>query len=44
MFKYTKEGVHGVMVELLDCNFEVSEFKLYSYYYIHFQTNILKKI
>ena len=30
---------HGVMVNVLNSNIEVSEFKLQSHYYIHFQTN-----
>ena len=33
----------GVMVNVMDCGIAVSEFKLLSCYYIHFQTNILGK-
>ena len=33
----------GVMVNGLDYNVVVSEFKLQFYYYIHFQTNALRK-
>ena len=32
-----------VMVKALDCRIIVSEFKLQSRYYIHFQTNALGK-
>ena len=32
-----------VIVKVLDCRIIVSEFKLQSYYYIHFQTNTLGK-
>ena len=31
------------MVNMLDCSLKVSEFKLQLSYYIHFQTNTLKK-
>ena len=33
----------GIMANMLVCIIVVSEFKLYSYYYVHFQTNTLGK-
>ena len=33
----------GVMAKALDCNLEISEFKLRSRYYIQFRTNTLEK-
>ena len=33
----------GVMVKAMDCRIVVSEFKLQSRYYVHFQTNTLGK-
>ena len=33
----------GVMVKVMDCGIVVSEFKLQSRYYVHFQTNTLGK-
>ena len=38
-----KESPYGVMVKVLDCRCKVSEFKLQSGSYIHFQTNNLWK-
>ena len=35
---------HGVMVNMLDCNIVVSEFELYLYYHVHFQTNPFEKL
>ena len=37
------ENPHGVMVSVLDSNLDVSEFKLWSCYYIHFRTDTLGK-
>ena len=34
---------HNVVANMLDCDIVVSEFKLQSCYYIHFQTNTLGK-
>ena len=34
---------HGVMVKVLDCGIIVSEFKIQSCYYVHFQTNTFGK-
>ena len=31
--------LHGVMVKTVDCRIIVSEFKLSSHYYVHFQAN-----
>ena len=33
----------GVMVKVMDCKILVSEFKLQSRYYVHFQTDTLGK-
>ena len=30
---------HGMMAKVVDCGIKVSEFKLKSNYYVHFQTN-----
>ena len=37
------EDPHSVVVNMLDCNVVVSEFKLQSLYYIYFQPNTLGK-
>ena len=34
---------YGIMVQVLDCSLEVSEFKLHSCYYVHFRTITLRK-
>ena len=34
---------YGVVANVLDCNYVVSEFKLQVHYYVHFQSNILGK-
>ena len=42
-FKHSTNKVgssHGVMVKVMDCSHKVSEFKLQSSYYIHFQKSI----
>ena len=36
--KKRKENLREVMAKVLDCNLEVSEFKLQSRYYVHFWT------
>ena len=33
----------SIMFKVLDCSLEVSEFKLQSWYYVHFQINALWK-
>ena len=33
----------GVVAKVLGCTLEVSEFDLFSYYYVHFQTYIFGK-
>ena len=38
-----EEGLHDVMVNVLDCNTIVSKFKLQLSYYIHLRTNTLWK-
>ena len=32
------ESIRDVMINVQDCNIEVSEFEPQSYYYVHFQT------
>ena len=34
---------HGIVANMFDCNLIGSEFKLQSYYWIHFWTNTLEK-
>ena len=34
---------HGIKAKVLHCALEVTEFKLQSCYYVHFQTNTLGK-
>ena len=42
--KKTKPNqTYGVMANILNCDIVVSEFRLQSHYYIHFQTYILEK-
>ena len=38
-----KGSPHGVVVNVLDCDFVVSEFELQLPYYIHFRTNAFGK-
>ena len=42
-FFIVKRSPCGIIVKVLDCSLKVSEFKLQSCYYIHFQTNTLRK-
>ena len=42
--KKKKCGPRGVVVSVLDRDIVVSEFELWSLYYIHFRTNITEKI
>ena len=39
-----KGGPRGVVANVLDCNIIVSEFDLWSFYYIHFWINTLGKV
>ena len=41
IYTHTQKGPHSIMVKELDCDLEVSDFKLQSCYYVHFQTNTL---
>ena len=39
-----QEGrLRGITAKMLDCDLKVSEFELQSHYYVHFQTNTLRK-
>ena len=38
-----RESLHSVMVKVLDCDLKVSEYKLKSHFYIHFQTTTFGK-
>ena len=37
------ESPFGIVTNMLDCDFELSKFKLQSHYYVHFQSNTLGK-
>ena len=38
-----EKNLHGIVVNMLDCDIIVSEFKLQSHYYVHFWTKTLEK-
>ena len=40
-YDYSWVSLHGIVINELECNIVISEFKLQSCYYIHFQINIL---
>ena len=43
LFTFVCVSPLGVIVKALDCDLNVSEFELQSFFYVHFRTNTLEK-